>query len=101
MHPYEERLTDGLQVLRYNLSNTYNTHMDYLDDNGAGHDFDSANKGANRFATILFYLSDVEAGGETVFPRGQAVDDGEVRQEWRRRRKRERCGCLNISCRQR
>ena len=76
MNPYDERLTDGLQVLRYNLTTAYNSHVDYLDDNDAGHDYDSAGAGSNRFATILFYLSDVQAGGETVFPRGKAVDYG-------------------------
>ena len=76
MAPYDERLTDGLQVLRYNLTTAYNSHVDYLDDNGGGHDYDSAGADSNRFATILFYLSDVAQGGETVFPKGRAVDDG-------------------------
>ena len=36
------------------------------------HDFDSAHKGGNRYATILMYMSDLgpEDGGETVFPDG-------------------------------
>lgn len=60
MQPYDDEMTDGLQVLRYNMSTAYITHTDYLEDNGSGHDYDSAGKGSNRFATILFYLSDVE-----------------------------------------
>jgi hypothetical protein len=27
-------LTDGLQILRYNQSNAYTAHMDYLEDKG-------------------------------------------------------------------
>jgi prolyl 4-hydroxylase len=66
MAPYDDDMTDGLQVLRYNTSKAYIPHVDYLEDNGSGHDYDSSGQGSNRFATIFFYLSDVEEGGETV-----------------------------------
>jgi len=78
MEPYEDEMTDGLQVLRYNTSKAYIPHIDFLDDNDSGHDYDASKKGSNRFATILFYLSDVDEGGETVFTEGLPVDDGLV-----------------------
>jgi hypothetical protein len=31
---YYESHTDGLQILRYNLTKAYTTHMDYLDSSG-------------------------------------------------------------------
>lgn len=53
---------EGLQILRYDPSQKYDGHYDYF--------FDKAGiqNGGNRYATVLMYLSDVEEGGETVFP---------------------------------
>mmetsp|Transcript_7565 Transcript_7565/g.17164 ORF Transcript_7565/g.17164 Transcript_7565/m.17164 type:complete len:683 (-) Transcript_7565:217-2265(-) len=80
---YEESLTDGLQVLRYNKTTAYIPHLDWIDDYGKQqeHNFDTKHVGSNRFATILLYMSDLEEGdgGETVFsdgwPPGQAEED--------------------------
>jgi hypothetical protein len=44
--------------------------MDYMDlDDRLPHDYDSAHKGGNRYATILLYMTDQgeKDGGETVF----------------------------------
>lgn len=68
---YQESLTDGLQILRYNQSNAYTAHMDYLEDKDGSqvYDYESVGKGGNRFATILLYMSDLgeHDGGETAF----------------------------------
>jgi hypothetical protein len=67
---YAESFTDGLQILRYNESTAYNTHLDWMEPlANSKHDFDSSLVGGNRFATILLYLSDMGDGdgGETVF----------------------------------
>jgi hypothetical protein len=114
---YLEGHTDGLQVLRYNLTTAYIPHMDWIDGTycfwffsipyldfshnsaysllfsiavyafetaGAGdlvNDYESAEKGGNRYATILLYMSDLTEhdGGETVFveawPGGLAEKD--------------------------
>ncbi|KAL2503926.1 putative prolyl 4-hydroxylase 3 [Abeliophyllum distichum] len=53
---------EGLQVLHYEEGQKYDPHFDYFLD-----EFNTKN-GGQRVATVLMYLSDVEEGGETVFP---------------------------------
>lgn len=57
------------------------SRQDYLDDptRTLKHDYDSAHKGGNRYATILLYMTDMEegAGGETVFTKGWPVGQAE------------------------
>ena len=69
---YKESFTDGLQILRYNETTAYNSHLDWMEPADSGeYDFQSMGVGGNRFATILLYLSDLgeDEGGETVFPK--------------------------------
>ena len=70
---YQEEMTDGLQILRYNSSTAYISHLDYLEDRALQepYDYDTSKKGGNRFATILLYFTTLDEGdgGETVFPR--------------------------------
>ena len=71
---YEESFTDGLQILRYNQTTAYNSHLDWMNPaESREYDFESSGIGGNRFATILLYLSDLgeNEGGETVFPKAQ------------------------------
>lgn len=78
---YIEGHTDGLQILRYNVSKAYVQHMDYMTDRGGteAFDFESAFKGGNRYATILLYMTDFEPGegGETVFSESWPPDQTE------------------------
>lgn len=57
---------EELQVANYGLGGHYEPHFDYArrEEKDA---FKSLGTG-NRIATFLFYMSDVEAGGATVFP---------------------------------
>mmetsp|Transcript_51402 Transcript_51402/g.59473 ORF Transcript_51402/g.59473 Transcript_51402/m.59473 type:complete len:647 (+) Transcript_51402:31-1971(+) len=75
---YIESHSDGLQILRYNVSKAYNSHLDFIEDNGGQlkHDYESKGTGGNRYATILLYMSDLgdDDGGETVFPHGRLKD---------------------------
>ncbi|KAG2696551.1 hypothetical protein I3843_07G061800 [Carya illinoinensis] len=53
---------EGFQILHYEVGQKYEPHFDYFLD-----EFNTKN-GGQRMATVLMYLSDVEEGGETVFP---------------------------------
>jgi prolyl 4-hydroxylase len=59
IRPYNNDWADGLQVLRYNVTRGYNTHMDYIDSYSGrmGHNYKSHDGGTNRFATVFLYLS--------------------------------------------
>ncbi|CAN6453540.1 unnamed protein product [Victoria cruziana] len=56
---------EGIQVLHYAVGQKYEAHHDYFHDNV------HILNGGQRMATMLMYLSDVEKGGETVFPKAQ------------------------------
>ncbi|KAI8533812.1 hypothetical protein RHMOL_Rhmol10G0038400 [Rhododendron molle] len=53
---------ESLQILHYEHGQKYEPHFDYF--------YDKINQelGGHRVATVLMYLSDVNRGGETVFP---------------------------------
>ncbi|XP_019621774.1 PREDICTED: prolyl 4-hydroxylase subunit alpha-3-like [Branchiostoma belcheri] len=53
---------DNFQVLNYGLGGQYEPHYDHLDD-----EVSRTLVQANRILTFLFYLSEVDAGGATVF----------------------------------
>ncbi|GAA0157505.1 protein modifying enzyme [Lithospermum erythrorhizon] len=53
---------EGLQVLHYEVGQKYDPHFDFFQDEL------NLRRGGQRIATIVMYLSDVEEGGETVFP---------------------------------
>lgn len=53
---------EDIQVLRYEYGQKYDAHFDYFADKV------NIARGGHRMATVLMYLSDVEKGGETVFP---------------------------------
>jgi prolyl 4-hydroxylase len=58
---------EDLQVMRYGVGAEYTPHFDYFDLDRPGQAAHLAN-GGQRIASLVIYLNDVEAGGETVFP---------------------------------
>uniref|UniRef100_A0A804P711 procollagen-proline 4-dioxygenase n=1 Tax=Zea mays TaxID=4577 RepID=A0A804P711_MAIZE len=56
---------ESLQVLRYETGQKYDAHFDYF------HDRNNLKLGGQRVATVLMYLTDVNKGGETVFPNAE------------------------------
>ena len=58
---------EGIQILRYGVGGEYKTHFDYFPPSDSGSQAHLA-KGGQRVSTLVMYLNDVGAGGETVFP---------------------------------
>lgn len=59
---------EGLQVLRYEKGAEYRPHFDFFDPKHPNHK-EVIGKGGQRVGTLLMYLSDVESGGGTRFPK--------------------------------
>lgn len=56
---------ENIQILHYEHGQKYEPHYDFF------HDKANQELGGHRVATVLMYLSDVESGGETVFPNSE------------------------------
>ena len=52
IHPFQESWCDGLQVLRYNLSQAYIPHLDWMDAVPGEHDWHSWGKGLSSIIYI-------------------------------------------------
>jgi prolyl 4-hydroxylase len=58
---------EGLQILHYGVEGEYKPHFDFFAPEMAG-SATHLQKGGQRVSTLIMYLNDVEAGGETIFP---------------------------------
>ncbi|HEX5756399.1 MAG TPA: 2OG-Fe(II) oxygenase [Arenimonas sp.] len=58
---------ESIQVLNYAPGAEYKPHFDYFDPRNPGNE-EILKMGGQRFASLVMYLNDVEAGGSTVFP---------------------------------
>lgn len=58
---------EAMQILRYCLGGEYRPHYDFFDKTTPG-GAACYYRGGQRLASMIIYLSDVESGGETVFP---------------------------------
>ncbi|CAH1794564.1 unnamed protein product [Owenia fusiformis] len=64
---FDSETTEQLQVVNYGIGGHYEPHFDYARNTPAEkHTFEEFR--GNRIATVLFYMTDVELGGATVFP---------------------------------
>lgn len=60
---------ESIQILHYENGQKYEPHFDYF------HDKVNQELGGHRVATVLMYLSDVEKGGETIFPNSEVINN--------------------------
>ncbi|XP_058073829.1 probable prolyl 4-hydroxylase 7 isoform X2 [Magnolia sinica] len=56
---------ESIQILHYEHGQKYEPHFDYF------HDKANQELGGHRVATVLMYLSNIEMGGETIFPNSE------------------------------
>lgn len=59
---------EGIQILQYTNGQQYRPHMDWFDPANPG-TAKQMTRGGQRVGTYVVYLTDVEAGGSTIFPK--------------------------------
>jgi len=62
------QFSEDLQVNNYGIGGMYDPHYDFSRDHESAFKTAYGDDRGNRIATVLFYFTDVEAGGATVFP---------------------------------
>lgn len=67
---------EAMQILHYENGQKYEPHFDFF------HDKANLELGGHRVATVLMYLSDVEKGGETVFPNSDMKEKLPKTNDW-------------------
>jgi prolyl 4-hydroxylase len=60
----DETWIEATQILRYEAGQFYKPHTDYFDEA----DLPNMNRGGQRIISVLTWLTDVDEGGETIFP---------------------------------
>ncbi|KAL7094787.1 hypothetical protein ACP275_11G126500 [Erythranthe tilingii] len=67
---------EAMQILHYEIGQKYEPYFDYF------HDKANQQLGGHRVATVLMYLSNVDKGGETVFPYSEGKDTQAKGDDW-------------------
>ncbi|KAK3227771.1 hypothetical protein Dsin_007633 [Dipteronia sinensis] len=67
---------ESIQILHYENGQKYEPHFDYF------HDKVNQQLGGHRIVTVLMYLSDVEKGGETIFPNSEEKMSQQKDESW-------------------
>jgi prolyl 4-hydroxylase len=65
-----------LSILRYQTSQEYKPHHDYLEEDT--HDYSKVKASGQRVATLLTYLNEGYEGGETAFPKRNIAYKGQT-----------------------
>ncbi|RDD40076.1 Prolyl 4-hydroxylase subunit alpha-2 [Trichoplax sp. H2] len=60
---------EPLQIANYGIGGHYEPHLDFIESEDKEALSEYTSRIGNRIATVLIYLSNVEAGGATVFPK--------------------------------
>ena len=68
-HTFDDGHLESVQIARYNPGEEYSEHTDAVELSASEPSLGFMARGGQRVATVLVYLSDVESGGETDFPR--------------------------------
>lgn len=69
--PIKDQINEDLQVVHYSVGQEYTAHHDF------GYPIGVGPESPSRSINVCMYLNDVQAGGETAFPRWRNAETGE------------------------